>query len=864
MQKSPLLKVILFFCLIFIGSIKGPVLNVFAAGPGCILMGGSTNNLAPNILDFNSILFNTNLNFAYKGCIKPIGLGEYISDGWAWNDNLGWLSLAARVNPQNPSQKINSGVVVNSNFEYGITINKTMVSGQPKAKLLGYIWGDNAGWIKMNCTRDTSVNYDSDHCNQQKYGVEVDFSRPVKNLDDYYYLKGYAWNPHYGYIDFSNVVIAVPDVNYDFVPVVSYEDGEEPNYANGSNTDQELIVRLFSQSDPNRNVSQFFHASPFKFCLIFDDQRTLNGVDRFTSEFNLASNDCTNHADDFLNILDSNAGFEFDMEKNAYVLGSAPLRSFLSTQEGDLNLAYVKFYSDDPAIGVQHFPVDDIKLSFDPPYEVYLSKGEFNTFDQVEDNFSDGFTFDYNADGDDAFTLGVKLYRGELPNNTFTYHINLGSSDNDLLNLSASMQLEDVDGDLEIVNPDVDTSFTPAFSIDSSYDNGTNTFTVPLNLDITKFQGFVPDSIIATSIDVDVEYPFITDNGAQHESKMMASMVRADNFETFESFMKGYIQDRAFNTLYDDKEASKDTNYAKFKSLINRELSQGDFKECFLSDLNTDACLFTEQNMIVVTRREGDEKFIKLSDLRDRVFSLNELSNKTVLLKGFDIFVDENFGAENGFGVVALIDSSGQGGRMYVDYGVTEIINLFVYLDRNLMSVDGIEDVNLAVNDRLQEVGVGSVTESKSFNQLVFNGQLISNNCSGCSRGQTLASVDGNQDAQLAKFADGRLVANEDDLTLAKQDDLNLLRYSPLVLNVERNERFLRLLGCEDQDLGILQQGMFNNGLSLDKLCFMPERLGFDIKVSDLAVEFPKNKQRSFMLFYADPGGLPIFSRVKR
>ena len=59
-------------------------------------------------------------------------------------------------------------------------------------------------------------------------------------------------------------------------------------------------------------------------------------------------------------------------------------------------------------------------------------------------------------------------------------------------------------------------------------------------------------------------------------------------------------------------------------------------------------------------------------------------------------------------------------------------------------------------------------------------------------------------------------------------------------------------------------RGMFVDGLSLDKLCFMPERLGFDIKFSELAENFPKNKQRSFMLFYADPSGLPVFSRVKR
>ena len=866
MQKSPLLKVILFFCLLLIGVIKTPPSKVFAAGPGCILMGGNTNNLAQNILDFNSILFNTNLAFEYKACIRPIGTGKYVSDGWAWNDNLGWLSLAARNDPQNPGTKINSGVTINSSFEYGINLEKTFSKGSPRARLLGYIWGDNAGWIKMNCAEDPSINYDSNHCGAQKYGVEVDFSRPVNNLDDYYYLKGYAWSPHYGYIDFNSVVIAVPDVNYDFKPNVKYSDGSQPNYANGTATDQNLRVQFFSKDDPSKNVTQFFHASPFKFCLAFDDQRTTNGVDRFTEELDIGGNICTSHRDDFLNILSSDAGFTFDFNENAYVLDSADLKTFLSTQEGDLKLAYVKLYSDDPDVPSQLYPIEDIKLDFVPPYEVYLSKGAHNTFDATKAAFNDSIEFDYtsNDPNDDKFTLGVKLHRGALPRSrVFSYDINIGSSDNDLLNLTAQVDLPTLSRrpsrfsctqNRRTQRLNVLPGLSPAFTILNRFDTGCDEFVIPLSLDISKHVSQVPDNMLATSIDVDVKYPFSI-RGNTVNSQLMASMIRSSNFETFESFMKGFIQDRAFNSVYDDKDASENTNYAKFKSLINRELSKADYKQCSFSDLNTDRCLFEDSNLIVITKTQGDPKFIKLQDVQDGVFGLNQDSDKTVLLKGFDIYVDSDFVSENPFGIVALSNEA-QGGRMYVDYDVTKIINLFVYLDQNFMSVDGIGDVELAVNGDLSEVGVGSVVESKSFNQLIFNGQLISNNCSGCSRAS---------DDELAKFADGRLVQSDEDLVLAQQQDLNLLRYSPLVLNVKRVNGVLQLLDCDGGQTGqVVGRSTFNNGFSLDKLCFMPERLGFDIKRSSVAAEFPLNKQRSFMLFYSDPGGLPMFSRVEQ
>ena len=127
MQKSPLLNLILFFCLIVL--IGG--LEVSAVAPGCMQIGGRTvKQQVSETLDFTRISFlNSNPSLTqYWACIKPVGTGEYVSDGWAWNSNLGWVSLGARRDPENPSNRINSGVVVNSAYDYGVNIKKTFVN----------------------------------------------------------------------------------------------------------------------------------------------------------------------------------------------------------------------------------------------------------------------------------------------------------------------------------------------------------------------------------------------------------------------------------------------------------------------------------------------------------------------------------------------------------------------------------------------------------------------------------------------------------------------------------------------------------------------------------------------------------------
>ena len=50
----------------------------------------------------------------------------------------------------------------------------------------------------------------------------------------------------------------------------------------------------------------------------------------------------------------------------------------------------------------------------------------------------------------------------------------------------------------------------------------------------------------------------------------------------------------------------------------------------------------------------------------------------------------------------------------------------------------------------------------------------------------------------------------------------------------------------------------FSN-FTLDKMCYAPEKLGLNISESEYLNGVEANKLRSFMMFYQDPGDLPVF-----
>ena len=870
MRKRALLNLILFFCLMILG-VNLFVQDVLAIDSNCYKIDGSAvQDGKATTVDFSRLLFDDeSFPFQFRGCVRPTGVGEYAFDGWILNYQLGWLSLKASTNPNNPAQKLNSNVVVNSSYEYGVKILREKVNGKEIAKLRGYFWGDNIGWIKMNCEPNPDLNYDQNQCGAQQYGVEVDFSKPVAGKPDYYSLKGHAWSENFGYINFSGVQVRVPVVNYNFKPRVTILDGDTPNYANSAPTDQGIFVVI---EDPNgRNVTDIFRDSGFQFCLMFDDRRTLDGVTRLDStEFSLADDSCTSHVDDQLNIFDSRTAFEYDASKKFSKLrpGSYP-RSYLSTQSGDLELAVLNLINPDPNVPDVKFPIRNKFLTFQAPYEVALVQANSfgsapSTVEEVFEKKAEAVEFSYGNQED--YYLAIKVYRGELLDNSIEHEIGFTFSDEDLVDVSMTLTLPDLDGeegDLVVQNVGVPTNFGDGryddfYTLESAYDLPSDELLVPMKIQMDKMNPAISNQILATNIVINSGYSFAPNSSSASVNTLLESeRLRTVEFETFETFTKGFLQDRAFKSVFDDSRTSGVSNYALFRSKINQFVANSLLRSCSLTEVLSNACNVTAENQIIfIAKQDVDNQLLDLNTVYNEINSIHD-RQFTLITEGFDFYLGEDFvrSDDKRFGLIALQNVNNLGGRMMVETDVNNIINSFVYLDKNFMSVDSYDRAVALAESYQENASILSFAQDDSYNQLVFSGQLISNNCSGCSR-----SI-GDKPAQ---FADGRLVLNDDDLVLAQLDDINFVRYSPLVFNVDREGDSLFELNCDGERVlpaVPLDLRRFFTNFSSDKLCFKPEKLGFDgvTYSSTLGENPPKNKIRSFMMFYQDPDGLPVF-----
>ncbi|MBU1992728.1 MAG: putative metal-binding motif-containing protein [Patescibacteria group bacterium] len=195
---------------------------VFAAdGAGCPAVTGHTNQASwPDdgvkaSLDEGPINFDATRGeyFRYAACSENIGTliaTDYRIKGWAWNENLGWISFFC-----GDEGKLENGSPVNTNLgvkcvndslpdlEYGVRI-------MPNGTLAGWAWNDNAGWISFGC--NAGVNEGS-ACGGINYSMKLDATydetKDPKEITGNKWSAGktHAWNDSVGYIDFSTTTI---------------------------------------------------------------------------------------------------------------------------------------------------------------------------------------------------------------------------------------------------------------------------------------------------------------------------------------------------------------------------------------------------------------------------------------------------------------------------------------------------------------------------------------------------------------------------------------------------------------------------------------------------------------------------------
>lgn len=188
--------------------------SAYASGGGCYDVSGQGTGVPVNGVDNSgTVHFDLPLApvLAYQGCVEdvsapPPGDGPFQVKGWAWDDNLGWISLYCADEAANGPPYENLGIPC-GNFTYGVTMDG--IAGTT-GRLNGYAWGDNIGWISFNCadggTCGTSTYYvEAETTDNACLGEVYSSSAPDASCSPNANESTFAWSDSVGWIDFSGV-----------------------------------------------------------------------------------------------------------------------------------------------------------------------------------------------------------------------------------------------------------------------------------------------------------------------------------------------------------------------------------------------------------------------------------------------------------------------------------------------------------------------------------------------------------------------------------------------------------------------------------------------------------------------------------
>lgn len=180
--------------------------------------------------------------------------GYYQVKGWAWNDNLGWISMYCEDEAGNGAPYENNGIDC-GDFKYGVTIDEF-------GNFYGYAWGDNTGWISFNNGGFSRVKIEVDPPECQGY-VYGSVNNPAPGICPAHTKNDtMAWSDNVGWMDFDGVIFPWFQVTEEL-------------------TDPQVIVELIP--DPN----QKFKTAPVP----ADKPPVANGVDGYAVRVTILDQD---------------------------------------------------------------------------------------------------------------------------------------------------------------------------------------------------------------------------------------------------------------------------------------------------------------------------------------------------------------------------------------------------------------------------------------------------------------------------------------------------------------------------------------------------------------------------------------------
>jgi len=139
----------------------------------------------------------------YKACVvdqSGVGTGPFQVEGWAWDDNLGWISFYCPPG----AGATNTGVACsNASYTggYGVTID-------PDTGIFsGYAWGDNTGWISFNNPGFSHVDVDTTTMSPKCQGYVYSTTPPDPSCPAHTKSDTAAWSDRVGWVDFDGIII---------------------------------------------------------------------------------------------------------------------------------------------------------------------------------------------------------------------------------------------------------------------------------------------------------------------------------------------------------------------------------------------------------------------------------------------------------------------------------------------------------------------------------------------------------------------------------------------------------------------------------------------------------------------------------
>lgn len=349
-----------------------PCFDITDQGTG-VLIGGAPNS--------GKVVFDPdpgpNPAHNYEACVTDPGsdsLGMFDVKGWAWDDNLGWVSFFCDASGNNLGLSCGS-------IPYGVTMEGT---DQPNpGRLHGCAWSDNIGWISFNnsdpasqCGGSAITYYVQAEADDGACLGEVDAGGCPNNGA----VSTYAWADSVGWLDFTGVkfpwvelISAAVSVTFEITPDPATVNKATAPIADGSNTDgtPSYEMRLYFK-DINGNPVNV-GAAPYTVQIqvtweedtVKKDQTTLTIADFTTCKNDVSGGSCAGSA------VDKPMGsthFTWDAGLSAY---KAPITSVAPTsglngydKDGNktVDYSYETFDLGNPN-GVNNVQQNNLKLS---------------------------------------------------------------------------------------------------------------------------------------------------------------------------------------------------------------------------------------------------------------------------------------------------------------------------------------------------------------------------------------------------------------------------------------------------------------------------------------------------------------------